>query len=156
MSLQNISEEEVLKAQEKWRSGVINIGKKFLRKEDYFSYANTFLDSLYAFNMGDVLFKPTLASEIQFRLTKKAALSYFIGGNDQFKEDEGFAIKGWTNIRWENAGYKIYSDIAVCMGNYFFSIDNSEPLKVEFTIVLKKIDDRLRLILHDSHLPFQK
>ena len=51
---------------------------------------------------------------------------------------------------------KIYSDIAVCMGNYFFSIDNSEQLKVEFTIVLKIIDGKLKLILHDSHLPFQK
>ena len=37
-----------------------------------------------------------------------------------------------------------------------FSIDNSEPLKVEFTIVLKIIDGKLKLILHDSHLPFQK
>ena len=65
-------------------------------------------------------------------------------------------LKAGPKIRWENAGYKIYSDIAVCMGNYFFSIDNSEPLKVEFTIVLKIIDGKLKLILHDSHLPFQK
>ena len=111
---------------------------------------------MYAYDHEEVLFKPTLASDNQFRLSRTGALSYFIGGNNQFKEDEGFAIKGWTKIRWENAGHKIYNDIAVCMGNYFFSIDNSEPLKVEFTIVLKKIDGRLKLILHDSHLPFQK
>ena len=127
-----------------------------LENNDYLNDTNNLIDSLYAYDSEEVLFKPTLASDKQFRLSRTGALSYFIGGNDQFKEDEGFAIKGWTKISWENTGYKLYSDIAVCMGNYFFSIDNSEPLKVEFTIVLKKIDDKLKLVLHDSHLPFQK
>ena len=42
------------------------------------------------------------------------------------------------------------------MGNYFFGLDDSEDLKVEYTIVLKKIDGVLKMILHDSHLPYQK
>ena len=151
-----ITIEEILEFQKKWGDSIIKISDSYKKNNDYLNDTNNLIDSLYAYDKEEVLFKPTLASDNQFRLSRTGALSYFIGGNDQFKEDEGFAIKGWTNIRWENAGYKIYSDIAVCMGNYFFSIDNSEPLKVEFTIVLKKIDDRLRLILHDSHLPFQK
>ena len=44
MSLQNITEKEVLEAQEKWASGVIDIGKKFLAKQDYVSRAEIFLD----------------------------------------------------------------------------------------------------------------
>ena len=52
--------------------------------------------------MGDVLFKPTLASETQFRFTKKAALSYFLGGDPDFTEDIGFALMHWQTIRFEN------------------------------------------------------
>ncbi|GIS08651.1 MAG: phosphoribosyl-AMP cyclohydrolase [Flavobacteriales bacterium] len=151
-----ITIQDILDFQKEWGNSIIKISDSYKKNNDYLNDTNNLIDSLYAYDYEEVLFKPTLASDNQFRLSRTGALSYFIGGNDQFKEDEGFAIKGWTKIRWENAGYKIYSDIAVCMGNYFFSIDNSEPLKVEFTIVLKIIDGKLKLILHDSHLPFQK
>lgn len=151
-----ITIQDILDFQKEWGNSIIKISDSYKKNIDYLNDTNNLIDSLYAYDHEEVLFKPTLASDNQFRLSRTGALSYFIGGNNQFKEDEGFAIKGWTKIRWENAGYKIYSDIAVCMGNYFFSIDNSEPLKVEFTIVLKIIDGKLKLILHDSHLPFQK
>ena len=151
-----ITIQDILDFQKEWGNSIIKISDSYKKNSDYLNDTNNLIDSLYAYDYEEVLFKPTLASDNQFRLSRTGALSYFIGGNDQFKEDEGFAIKGWTKIIWENAGYKIYSDLAVCMGNYFFSIDNSEPLKVEFTIVLKKINGRLKLILHDSHLPFQK
>ena len=152
-----ISEEQVIQAQNKWGSGVVKIGSLKHQRTDCENYTNEFLDELYGFEFGSVLFKPTKCEIEQFRPSKQEALSYFIAGEDRAcNEDNGFAIKGWTKISWENTGYKLYSDIAVCMGNYFFSIDNSEPLKVEFTIVLKKIDDKLKLVLHDSHLPFQK
>jgi len=151
-----ITIEDILDFQKKWGDSIIKISDSYKKNNDYLKDTNNLIDSLYAYDNEEVLFKPTLASHKQFRLSRDGALSYFIGGNDQFLEDQGFAIKGWTKIRWENAGYKLYNDIAFCMGNYFFSIDNSEPLKVEFTIVLKKIDDKLKIILHDSHLPFQK
>ena len=151
-----ITIQDILDFQKQWGNSIIKISDSYKKNNDYLNDTNNLIDSLYAYDYEEVLFKPTLASDNQFRLSRTGALSYFIGGNNQFNEDEGFAIKGWTKIRWENAGYKIYSDIAVCMGNYFFSIDNSEPLKVEFTIVLKIIDGKLKLILHDSHLPFQK
>ena len=154
MSLKNITEKEVLGAQEKWAIGVIDIGKKFLEKEDYLSCAEIFLDTLYAFSMGDVLFKPTLASETQFRLTKKAALSYFIGGDSDFTEDTGFALMNWQNIRFENIRICIEGNIAITMGNYFMTRDNVEK-KVEYSLVYKKDNQgNLRIILHDSHLPY--
>ena len=154
MSLRNIIEKEVLEAQEKWAIGVIDIGKKFLEKEDYSSCAEIFLDTLYAFSMGDVLFKPTLASKTQFRLTKKDALSYFIGGDSDFTEDTGFALMNWQTIRFENKRIHIEGDIAISMGNYFMKRDNVET-KVEYSLVYKKDDQgNLRIILHDSHLPY--
>ena len=98
----------------------------------------------------------TLASKIQFRTDKIAALSYFIGGNSNFDEDNGFAIKGWHQIRWENVGINIIDDIALCMGNYFFSLKGEEDLKVEFSLVVRKVNGNLKIILHDSHLPYQQ
>jgi hypothetical protein len=42
------------------------------------------------------------------------------------------------------------------MGNYYFTKDDVE-LKVEFSFVFKKDDNGiLRIILHDSHLPYKK
>jgi hypothetical protein len=154
MSLMSITKKEVLKAQEKWAIGVIDISKKFLAKEDYKSCAEIFLDNLYAFNLGDVLFKPTLASETQFRLNKKAALSYFVAGDTDFNEDKGFALMNWQSIRFENKRIHIVNEIAITMGNYFMKKDNVE-MKVEYSLVYKKDEQgNLRIILHDSHLPY--
>ena len=154
MSLKNITEEEVLEAQKKWARGVIDIGVQFMRKGDYLSCAKTFLDTVYAFSMGDVLFKPTLASEIPFRLTKKAALSYFVGGNSHFAEDNGFALINWKKIRFKNKRIRIEGNIAIAMGNYFMTKDNTET-KVEYSLIYKKDSQgNLRIILHDSHLPY--
>ena len=154
MSLNNITENEVLDVQEEWAIGVIDIGKKFSEKEDYSSCAEIFLDTLYGFNMGNVLFKPTLASEKQFRLNKKSALSYFIAGDPEFSEDDGFALMSWQDIRFENQGIHIEGNIAIAMGNYFMKKDDIET-KVEYSFVYKKDSQGiLRIILHDSHLPY--
>ena len=65
---------------------------------------------------------------------KLVLLRYLIGGNSNFTEDKGFAIKGWTNVRWQNAGISIIDRTAICMGNYYFTNTEGE-LKVEFSIV---------------------
>lgn len=154
MSLDSITEKEVLYIQEEWACGVIDIGKKFIQKEDYRSCAVNFLDNLYAFNMGDVLFKPTLVSKIQFRLTIAGALSYFIAGDVNFPEDTGFALMNWQKIRFENKKIRIEGNIAMAMGNYFMTKENIEK-KIEYSFVYKRADDgNLRIILHDSHLPY--
>ncbi|MBE51229.1 MAG: phosphoribosyl-AMP cyclohydrolase [Flavobacteriales bacterium] len=147
---------EIKEFQKKWSDGIISIGNAYKIGGDYKFLAIKFVDELYAFSSQKVLFKPTLASESQFRLDSLSALSYFIGGNDDYSEDVGFAIKGWSNIRWDNAGIIIEKDLVICMGNYFFSMDESPDLKVEYSIVLKKINGFLKLVLHDSHLPYQK
>lgn len=150
-----ITEQQVLKFQHDWGHGIINIGKIFLNNGDYVNEAEAFINKFYAYSSESVLFKPTLASKVQFRLDKQSALSYFVGGNSSYSEDSGFAIKGWTKIRWENAGIKILGDCAICMGNYFFKEKNNDELKVEFTIILKNINGKLMLVLHDSHLPYK-
>ena len=150
-----ITKEEVLSAQKHWSDGLLNIGKLYSESADYKQAATNYLSELYGFHMGEVFFKPTLASVQQFRLTKEAALSYFIGGDSNFEEDNGFALLGWKAVRFENIGIKIEGNIAIAMGNYFFQKEDKSELKVEYTFVYKKDDSgKLYIILHDSHFPY--
>ena len=150
-----ITKEEVLNAQKKWSDGLLDIGKSYSVNADYKLESANYLSKLYAFHMGEVLFKPTLASVQQFRLKKEDALSYFIGGNSNFVEDSGFALLGWKAVRFENIGIKIEGNIAIAMGNYFFQKEDDSEVKVEYTFVYKKDDSgKLYIILHDSHFPY--
>ena len=150
-----ITKEEVLSEQKKWSDGLLNLGKLYNERADYKQASANYLSELYSFHTGEVLFKPTLASVQQFRLTKEAALSYFIGGNSNFNEDSGFALLGWKAVRFENIGIKIEGNIAIAMGNYFFKKEDKSELKVEYTFVYKKDDSgKLYIILHDSHFPY--
>ena len=151
-----ITKEAVLVFQKNWGECIIDIGTTYQNNGDFRSAATNFISDLYAYDSEQVLFKPTLACENPFRLTMTSALSYFIGSNPNFTEDKGFAIKGWTNVRWENSGISIIDRTAICMGNYYFTNTDGE-LKVEFSIVLHELDNGiLKIILHDSHLPYQK
>lgn len=151
-----ISENEVLDAQKHWGDGIVAIGKVFLEKGDYVLKATEHIKELYNFDNGVVLFKPTMASQKQFRTDKTGALSYFTGGNKDYPEDHGFAIKPWINVRWENAGIKIYGNTALAMGNYYFTpASGGEEVKVEFSFVyVKEPGGLLKIVLHDSHLPY--
>tara|TARA_B110000444_G_C18538790_1_gene454695 strand:+ start:41 stop:502 length:462 start_codon:yes stop_codon:yes gene_type:complete len=150
-----ITKEEVLSEQKQWSDGLLNIGRLYSESADYKQVAANYLSELYGFHRGEVLFKPTLASVQQFRLTKESALSYFIGGNSNFDEDNGFALLGWKAVRFENIGIKIEENIAIAMGNYFFMKENNSEVKVEYTFVYKKDDSgKLYIILHDSHFPY--
>ena len=150
-----ITKEEVLSVQKQWSVGLLNIGKLYSESADYKQAAVNYLSELYGFQMGEVFFKPTLASVQQFRLTRENALSYFIGGNSNFDEDSGFALLGWKAIRFENVGIKIEGNIAIAMGNYFFQKENESEVKVEYTFVYKQDDyGKLYIILHDSHFPY--
>ncbi len=151
-----ITKEAVLEFQRKWADNIIDIGNIHQNKGDFHSAATNFISNLYAYESEPVLFKPTLASDNPFRLSMESALSYFIGGDANFSEDKGFAIKKWTNIRWENSGISIIDRTAICMGHYYFTNIDGE-LKVEFSIVLHELDNgKLKIVLHDSHLPYQK
>ena len=151
----DISAEEIATAQRAWGDGIVAIGKAFTDKEDYIKAAENHLDVLYAFEVGDVLFAPTKAAESQFRLTREAALSYFVGGNEKYNEEHGFAIHPWTKVRFENAATYFHGDYAVAMGNYFFTQLDGTEVKVEYTFgYIKGPDGKLKINLHHSAFPF--
>jgi hypothetical protein len=54
-----ITEAEVHEAQKIWGDGIVAIGNAFTNKEDYKALAATHVDTLYAYDEGTVLFKPT-------------------------------------------------------------------------------------------------
>ena len=151
-----ITEQEVLQAQEAWGNGIVNIGKVYQENGDFVAAAINHINTFYNYQEGTVLFKPTLAADIAFRTDFKGALSYFVGGDDDFAEDHGFAIKPWKSVRWENIGVKIIGNMAVAMGVYYFSpVNGGDDVKVEYSFAYTKDnEDNLKIILHGSHIPF--
>ena len=99
-----ITKEQVIEAQHEWGAGVVKIGSLKDNRSECESFTSDFLDKLYSFEDGPVLFKPTKCELEQFRPTKAEAKSYFIAGDDRAcNEDKGFAINPWTKVRFENS-----------------------------------------------------
>ena len=100
------------------------------------------------------MFKPTLAAIDQFRPTFESALSYFVASNNACPEDAGFAIKGWTNVRFENHKVTTEGNRAFAMGNYFFTTPEGDEVKVEYTFgYIVDSSGNLRINLHHSSMP---
>jgi hypothetical protein len=150
----SITEQEVLDAQKAWADGIVAISTAFVNEGDYRARAAEHIQTLYAYEQGEVLFKPTLASDDQFRETYQQALSYFVGG--EIAEDTGFAIRPWSNVRFGEQQIITDSDSAVAMGNYFFTpVGSDEETKVEYTFgYMKDAEGNLRINVHHSSLPF--
>lgn len=149
-----ISKEEVMHAQKLWGDGIVAIGKAYTNKGDYKAIAADLVDTLYGYDEGVVLFKPTKASNKQMRLTEEDALSYFVTGS--VHEDHGFALQVWNKVRFENVQIVTDCDSAIAMGNYYFTDANTnEEVKVEFTFGYRKNEDgKLLINLHHSSFPY--
>lgn len=149
-----ISHQEIIDAQHTWGQAIIAIGESYANGEDYQKLATATIDRLYGYDEDIVLFKPTKASQKQFRLTKAEAISYLVGG--VVPEDLGFALQPWSKVSFENAGMILNCDFAMAMGNYYFTDANTgEETKVEFTFGYRQDrDGKLAIALHHSSLPY--
>ncbi|MBM7068004.1 phosphoribosyl-AMP cyclohydrolase [Actibacterium sp. 188UL27-1] len=152
-SAEGISEQDVIDAQTAWGDGIVAIASAHATGGDYVERAREHIETLYAYGDGAVMFKPTLAAEDQFRESFDEALSYFVG--TEGSEDTGFAIKGWTNVRFESNGIFTTDDAAIAMGNYFFTGPDGAETKVEYSFGYVTDDEGNLLInLHHSSLPY--
>ena len=150
-----ISKEQVLAAQKAWGDGIVRIAKAHSAGENFEQVAREHIETLYAYGLVPVLFKPTLAAEIQFRSTFDQAMSYFVATNNACAEDTGFAIKGWTAVRFENVDVLTRGDSAMAMGNYFFTTPEGEEVKVEFSFgYVPDTEGNLKIALHHSSYPY--
>ena len=154
----NITEAEVLAAQKAWGNALIQISDEYTKSgfEKARATAATIIDAAYGYNMGPVLFKPTLTSSPQtFRTTREGALSYFVGGDSKYPKDTGFALKGWKVVVIENAALHINGDVANTMGNVTFTDKDGKKTTVDKTWTFKKDDNNVvRIVLHHSSLPY--
>ena len=149
-----VTVENVMDAQQAWGEGIVSIANAHSSDLDYVERARTHIESLYAYGIGPVLFKPTFAVNEQFRSTFEGALSYFAASNGACPEDTGFAIKGWTNVRFENENIVINGTTAMAMGNYFFTTPEGNEVKVEYSFgyIVDSVGS-LRIHLHHSSIP---
>lgn len=156
-----ITYKEVNDAQQAWCDALVKIGKIKEEGGDYKAFAEKVLSDAYNYDYGKVFFKPTLAyGDKTFRNDKKGALSYFVGGDKDYPEDKGFALKPWVKARYDNAGkdnegIQIYGSVAITMGNVWVTDKDGKELMVDKTWVFKKgKDGKLRIIVHKSSLAY--
>lgn len=152
---------EVNAAQQAWCDALVKIGQLKEEGGDYKGFAEQVLSDAYNYDNGKVFFKPTLAYGDQtFRTTKKGALAYFVGGDPEYPDDKGFALKPWIKARYsnlgnQNEGIQIYGSVAITMGNVWVTDKEGNEVMVDKTWVFKKgKDGKLRIIVHKSSLPF--
>ena len=150
-----ITKEQVIKAQNQWAKTIIKLSSI---KENNACKKLTieFLNELYYFEIGPVLFKPTMAKFQQFRNTKEKTLSYFIGGdNRQCREDDGFALAKWKNVSFENIQIKIIDNLGFAIGNCYFE-NESTKIKAEFSFGYREVNKSMKIFLHHSSIPYKK
>lgn len=152
-----ISQENLQSARKAWGDAVVAIATAYDNEgiAKATELANAALDAAYGYNLGPVLFKPTLANgDTTFRTTREGALAYFVGQNPAFP-DKGFALKGWRSVRTETAATFVDGDTAMWMGWVIFTDKSGTVLKVDKSWGYKKDSDgALRIVHHHSSLPY--
>ena len=119
--------------------------------------ANKILRDLYAFELGPILFKPTLSGSNQtFRSNLEGALSYFVGNNAKYPMDDGFGINSWHKFDSKTSDIFIEDDIAMWMGWVTLTNSIGDIVKVDKSWVYKKMSNgNLKIVLHHSSLPYK-
>lgn len=153
-----ITQAEVEAAQVAWGEALVQISNDYaeggidLARET----AEAIIAAAYGYDLGPVLFKPTLTENPQtFRTSAEGALAYFVGHDDAFPNDSGFAIKGWTDVDTENAAIFISGDTAITMGNVHITNADGSVTTVDKTWgFARDAEGALRIVLHHSSLPF--
>lgn len=154
-----ITEDEVLGAQKAWCNALVSIATTGDEKGQPAAkaLAEKVIDAAYGYQLGPVLFKPTLTVVPQtFRITRQGALAYFVGGDSDYPGDKGFALKGWRQCEIRNAAIFIIDNTATTMGNVMITDKNGKVVTVDKTWEFYKgKDGKLRIILHHSSLPYK-
>ena len=153
-----ITEQELAEARQIWGNALVAISTAFDEEgiQPAKAIASEALDAAYGYNLGPVLFKPTMASGKQtFRPTKEGALAYFVGHDDRYPLDGGFGIKGWRKVESETSATFVQGDVAMWMGWVTFTDKNGSITKVDKSWGYKKDKEgTLRIVLHHSSLPY--
>lgn len=150
-----LSEDMVKAAVQGWCDALLKISKADMEGGDAVAVANEVLSTVYNYDTGEVLFKPTLAhGEQTYRLTKEGALAYFVGGNPKFPDDKGFARKKWVKASFKPAEIIVDDDIGIFMGDVTLTNAEGKETTVNKTFVFKFDDGKPKILAHMSALPY--
>lgn len=153
-----ITQAEVEAAQVAWGNALVQISNDYAKGgiDKARKTAEGIISAAYGYNLGPVLFKPTLAKEPQtFRTSADGALAYFVGHNEAFPGDAGFALKGWTAVEIKNAAIFISGNTAMTMGHVNITNAEGKVTTVDKTWGFQRDENgALRIVLHHSSLPY--
>jgi len=152
-----INNKDIDDARNAWGNGIILISKTYDEAgiEKAIITAEKILQDLYAFELGPILFKPTLSGSNQtFRSNLEGALSYYVGNNLKYPNDSGFGIQSWNKFESKTSDVFIDENIAIWMGSVTFTKKNGDAIKVDKSLAYKKMPNgNLKIVLHHSSLP---
>jgi hypothetical protein len=150
-----ITEADVLTALENWGNGLVNISTTYDNGGDYVTVATNAIKDAYNYDNGLVLFKPTLSAAIPFRTTFDGALSYFVGGNTDFPEDTGFALKHWRSVAFDVIGIVYDTNRVTCQTKTSFTTSSGAVVVAYFSMAFTRSSSTgdLKIDLHHSSLP---
>lgn len=152
----SIQRSDVATAQRAWCDSLLSISAAS-RTGDPTPVAERVLSTAYDYDRGPVLFKPTLThGEQTFRMDKRGALAYFVGGDTAYPDDTGFARKPWTTCEPEVVQVISMSPTsAIAMGNVTLVDSAGNRVKVNKTFGYRRAaDGNLRIVLHHSSLAY--
>lgn len=153
-----VTQTELQAAQQAWCKALVDISSAHAKSGQAAAkaLAEQVIDAAYGYQMGAVLFKPTLTVNPQtFRPTRAGALAYFVGGDPAFPKDTGFALKGWTKCDVVNNAIFIAGDSATSMGKVNITGKDGKVTTVDKTWKFVKDDaGRLRIVVHHSSLEY--
>lgn len=154
-----LTEAEVVAAQQAWGAALVQIATVNAEQGPVAAraVADAIIEAAYGYQLGPVLFKPTLTLAPQtFRTTAEGALAYFVGQNPNFPNDYGFALNPWTAVAIENAAIFIDGDTALTMGNVMITAADGSVTVVDKTWGFHRdAEGTIRIVLHHSSLPHQ-
>ncbi|ETX11037.1 hypothetical protein MUS1_11695 [Marinomonas ushuaiensis DSM 15871] len=140
-----------------WCDNVVKVGRIYAEGGDAQAFSLQVLSDNYDYDNGHVLFKPTQTFGQQtFRPTKEGALSYFVGRNSEFPNDKGFKLKPWVKVWYSKEDFILHNDLAIVQCNVHFIGSDDSHIFVNKSFVFKLCEDgKVRIILHQSSLPYQ-
>lgn len=154
----NIKLDQLLTAQRNWCNSLLDISHEYRRGGigPARQTAERVLNTLYRYDYGPVAFKPTMASgEHTFRPTRDGALSYFVGHNEQYPTDAGFALKPWETCSVDNSVVQLYGSFANTMGQVRLTDTDGNVTTVDKTwSYMLEPDGHARINVHHSSLPY--
>jgi hypothetical protein len=152
----SITKNDVLEAQRAWCAGLVDISKAYETggQTAAKALAEKVIDSAYAYESGGVLFKPTLTVNPQsVRTSRAGALAYFVGGDPDYPNDKGFALKGWTSCLAEDNAIIILGETATSLGKVRITKKDGSVVTVDKTWqYIMDQQGRLRIVVHHSSL----